>query len=70
MEVGVWDMNTEKIRIPDNMHPWRCNVNGVTYIYQAGAEVEETNLPPEPEPSDTDELTDAEALDILLGGAT
>ena len=26
--------------------------------------------PPEPEPSDTDELTDAEALDILLGGAT
>ena len=28
------------------------------------------DLPPEPEPSDSDELTDAEALDILLGGAT
>lgn len=27
-------------------------------------------LPPEPEPSDNDELTDAEALDILLGGTT
>lgn len=26
-------------------------------------------LPPEPEPSDTDELTDAEVLNILLGGA-
>ena len=31
---------------------------------------EQHELPPEPEPSDTDELTDAEALDILLGGAT
>ena len=27
-------------------------------------------LPPGPEPSGSDELTDAEALDILLGGAT
>lgn len=31
---------------------------------------EEYDLPPEPEPSDEDELSDAEALDILLGGAT
>ena len=28
------------------------------------------DLPPEPEPSDEDELSDAEALNILLGGAT
>lgn len=27
------------------------------------------DLPPEPEPSDEDELSDAEALNILLGGA-
>lgn len=40
-------MSTDKIRIPDNMHPWRCNVNGVTYIYKAGIEVEESSLPPE-----------------------
>ena len=31
---------------------------------------EEYDLPPEPEPSDEDELSEAEALDILLGGAT
>lgn len=30
---------------------------------------EEYDLPPEPEPSDEDELSDAEALNILLGGA-
>ena len=30
---------------------------------------EEYDLPPEPEPSDDDELSDAEALNILLGGA-
>lgn len=29
---------------------------------------EEYDLPPEPEPSDEDELSDAEALKILLGG--
>ena len=30
---------------------------------------EDYDLPPEPEPSDEDELSDAEALNILLGGA-
>lgn len=30
---------------------------------------EEYDLPPEPEPSDDDELSDSEALNILLGGA-
>ena len=30
---------------------------------------EEYDLPPKPEPSDEDELSDAEALNILLGGA-
>ena len=28
------------------------------------------DMPPEPEPSDEDELSDAEALNILLGGAS
>lgn len=28
------------------------------------------DLPPEPEPSDEDELSDTQALNILLGGAT
>ena len=31
---------------------------------------EEYDLPPVPEPSDEDELSDAEALNILLGGAS
>lgn len=31
---------------------------------------EEYDLPPEPEPSDEDEISNDEALDILLGGAT
>lgn len=44
---GVQEMSTEMIRIPDNMHPWHCNVNGVTYIYKAGIEVEASSLPPE-----------------------
>ena len=30
----------------------------------------EYDLPPEPEPSDEDELSDTQALNILLGGAT
>ena len=31
---------------------------------------EEYDLPPEPEPSDEDEISTDEALNILLGGAT
>lgn len=31
---------------------------------------EEYDLPPEPEPSDDDEISNDEALEILLGGAT
>lgn len=31
---------------------------------------EEYDLPPVPEPSDEDELSDTEALNILLGGAS
>lgn len=31
---------------------------------------EEYDLPPEPEPSDEDELSDTQVLNILLGGAT
>lgn len=40
-------MSDGKIRIPDNMRPWHCNVNGVTYIYNAGIDVEESTLPQE-----------------------
>ena len=24
------------VKIPDNSHPWRCNINGVEYVYAAG----------------------------------
>lgn len=28
----------EKRKIPDNMNPWTCEVNGVKYVYEAGTE--------------------------------
>lgn len=39
---------------------WRLSTDLTWELYE---------LPPEPEPRDSDELTDAEALNILLGGA-
>ncbi len=46
------------------------NVEGKGYRLKTDLTWEEYDLPPEPEPSDDDELTDAEALNILLGGAS
>ena len=48
----------------------RPTAEGKGYRLKADLTWEEYDLPPEPEPSDEDELSDAEALDILLGGAT
>lgn len=48
-------------------HP---TAEGKGYRLKADLTWEEYDLPPEPEPSDEDELSEAEALDILLGGAT
>lgn len=45
------------------------NVDGKGYRLKADLTWEEYDLPPAPEPSDEDELSDAEALNILLGGA-
>ena len=47
-------------------HP---TAEGKGYRLKADLTWEEYDLPPEPEPSDEDELSDAEALNILLGGA-
>lgn len=44
--------------------------DGKGYRLKTNLAWEEYDLPPEPEPSDEDELSEAEALDILLGGAT
>lgn len=44
--------------------------DGKGYRLKTDLTWEEYDLPPEPEPSDEDELSEAEALDILLGGAT
>lgn len=46
------------------------NVEGKGYRLKADLTWEEYDLPPELEPSDEDELSDAEALNILLGGAS
>ena len=43
---------------------------GKGYRLKADLTWEEYDLPPEPEPSDEDELSDTEALNILLGGAS
>ena len=48
-------------------HP---TAEGKGYRLKADLTWEEYDLPPEPEPSDEDELSDAEALNILLGGAS
>lgn len=41
---------------------------GKGYRLKTNLTWEAYDLPPEPEPSDDDELTDAEALDMILGG--
>lgn len=43
--------------------------DGKGYRLRTDLTWEEYDLPPEPEPSDEDELSEAETLDILLGGA-
>lgn len=45
------------------------HAEGKGYKLRADLTWEEYDLPPEPEPSDDDELTDEEALSILYGGA-
>ena len=47
----------------------RPNADGKGYRLKTDLTWEEYDLPPEPEPSDEDELSDVEALNILLGGA-
>ncbi len=48
----------------------RPAAEGKGYRLKTDLTWEAYDLPPEPEPSDEDELSDAEALNILLGGAT
>lgn len=43
---------------------------GCGYRLKTDLTWEQYELPPEPEPSDTDEITDDEAMAIILGGAT
>ena len=47
----------------------RPSADGKGYRLKTHLTWEAYDLPPEPEPSAADELSDAEALDILLGGA-
>ena len=46
------------------------NEEGKGYRLKADLTWEEYDLPPVPEPSDDDEISTDEALNILLGGAT
>ena len=46
------------------------SADGKGYRLKADLTWEAYDLPPEPEPSDEDELSDTQALNILLGGAT
>ena len=47
----------------------RPSADGKGYRLKTDLTWEAYDMPPEPEPSDEDELSDAEALNILLGGA-
>lgn len=48
----------------------RPRAEGKGYRLKTDLTWEEYDLPPEPEPSDEDEISTEEALDILLGGAS
>lgn len=48
----------------------RPRADGKGYRLKTDLIWEEYDLPPEPEPSDENEITDDEALNILLGGET
>ena len=48
----------------------RPSADGKGYRLKADLTWEAYDLPPEPEPSDEDVLSDTQALNILLGGAT
>lgn len=48
----------------------RPSADGKGYRLKTDLTWEAYDLPPEPEPSDEDELSDTQALNILLGGAT
>lgn len=48
----------------------RPAAEGKGYRLKSDLTWEAYDLPPEPEPSDEDELSDTQALNILLGGAT
>lgn len=48
----------------------RPSADGKGYRLKTDLTWEAYGLPPEPEPSDEDELSDTQALNILLGGAT
>ena len=65
MEISA-DEYSEILSIIQN----RPNAEGKGYRLKTDLTWEAYDLPPEPEPSDEDELSDAEALNILLGGAT
>lgn len=45
----------------------RPSADGKGYRLKADLTWEAYDLPPEPEPSDEDELSDAEALNVILG---
>lgn len=45
----------------------RPSADGKGYRLKTDLTWEEYDLPPEPEPSDADELSDAEALNVILG---
>lgn len=48
----------------------RPSADGKGYRLKTDLTWETYDLPPEPEPSDEDELSDTQALNILLGGAS
>ena len=63
----ITEAEYNEIRAIIQNHP---TAEGKGYRLKADLTWEEYDLPPMPEPSDDDEISAVEALNILLGGAT
>lgn len=68
--VGGIEISVDEYREILSVIQNRPTAEGKGYRLKADLTWEEYDLPPVPEPSDDDEISTDEALNILLGGAT
>lgn len=59
----------EKASLVEQLYSGTITIDAVPTSWQEEIQRRANELPPEPEPSDTDEITGDEAMAIILGGA-